>query len=84
MLAGILYRRRNLKALLEETRKIYASTGRLVSDFTVIGSLPAAVVNMGVMGLVASLFVVLLGGSFTGPVAGAVITVAGFGSYNFV
>lgn len=82
VLAGILYRRRNLKALLEETRKIYASTGRLVSDFTVIGSLPAAAVNMGVMGLVASLFVVLLGGSFNGPVAGAVITVAGFGAFG--
>lgn len=82
VLAGLLYRRRNLKSLLEETRRIYASTGRLVSDFTVIGSLPAAVVNMGVMGLVASLFVVLLGGSFNGPVTGAVITVAGFGAFG--
>ena len=31
---------------------------------------------------VITLFVVLLGGSFTGPVAGAVITVAGFGAFG--
>ncbi len=82
IVGGLLLGRRTIASLLDDTGKIYRSTGRLVSDFTVIGSAPAAVVNMGVMGLIASSYVLLLGGSFSGPVIGGILTVTGFGAFG--
>lgn len=63
-------------------RRIFGSTGRLVSDFVQIGDFASTFVNMGIMGLLASGFVLLLGGGFNGPVIGAVLTVVGFAAFG--
>ncbi len=80
--SGLFASRRDWSALIRDAKRIYASTGRLVSDFTAIGSVPAALVNMGVMGLIASAYVILLGGTFNGPVVGAILTVTGFAAFG--
>ena len=71
----------NLSAF-EALINIYKSSGRLVSDFVRIGSMPAVMINMGIMGIASSVFVILLGGSFNGPVIGGIITVVGFSAYG--
>ena len=63
-------------------RRMYRSSGRLVSDFTSIGSFAAVFINMGVMGLAATGFTILLGGEFNGPVIGGVMTVVGFAAFG--
>ncbi|MFP4508570.1 MAG: DUF1576 domain-containing protein [Spirochaetaceae bacterium] len=63
-------------------RRILGSTGRLVSDFVQIGDFASTFVNMGIMGLIASGFVLLLGGEFNGPVIGAILTVVGFAAFG--
>ncbi len=78
----VIHSRHELHKLLADTRKIYKSSGRLVSDFTVIGSMNAAVVNMGIMGLISCVFVLALGGAFSGPVIGGILTVTGFGAFG--
>lgn len=79
---GILAEREHPRELLKALQKIHLSSGRLVSDFTVIGSWPAACVNIGVMGFIASLLVRLLGGDFNGPVIAGILTVAGFAAFG--
>jgi len=66
----------------EAMKSIYRSSGRLVSDFVRIGNIESALINMGVMGIASSLFVILLGGSFNGPVVGGMLTVVGFSAYG--
>jgi len=61
---------------------ILKSSGRLVSDFVRIGGFEATLINMGIMGIISSVFVLLLGGSFNGPVIGGIFTVVGFGAFG--
>ena len=68
--------------MIRSLRKIYASSGRLVSDFVRIGDLPSTLVNMGIMGYISSAFVLLLGGAFNGPVIGGILTVVGFAAFG--
>ena len=69
-------------ALFSALRRIYASGGRLVSDFVQIGNFSGAIMNMGVMGLASILFVIILGGELNGPVIGGILTVVGFAAFG--
>ncbi len=63
-------------------RRLLASPGRLVSDFVRYYGLGATFVNMGVMGLLACAVVLAIGGSWNGPVLGAVMTIVGFSAFG--
>ncbi len=79
---GVLLSRSDLAELFGAWKRIFASTGRLVSDFVQIGDFASSLVNMGVMGLISTVFVVVLGGEFNGPVIGGVLTVVGFAAFG--
>ncbi|MFP4173957.1 MAG: DUF1576 domain-containing protein, partial [Candidatus Hydrogenedentota bacterium] len=79
---GVWLSRSDMPALRLALANIYASSGRLVSDFTSIGNHAAAFVNMGIMGLAATAFTLLLGGAFDGPVIGGVLTMVGFSAFG--
>lgn len=53
-------------------------SGRLSPDFAKHYGTGITIFNMGIMGLVAILYVELIGGSFNGPVIGGILSVAGF------
>lgn len=57
-------------------------SGRLPSDFLDVVSPGGALVNVGLLGLFACLYVYLAGGDFNGPVLGAILTVMGFGAFG--
>ena len=80
--AGGILARHSKKPLREACREILSSSGRLISDFTSIGNHAAVLINMGLMGLVASAFVVLMGGQFNGPIIGGILTVVGFAAFG--
>jgi len=56
--------------------------GRLPSDFMEMTSVPAALVNMGVLGLLMWLYAFLVGADLNGPVLGGVFTVMGFAAFG--
>ncbi len=62
--------------------EILKSTGRLVSDFITKDGFGITLVNMGVLGLITTLYVLLVGGELSGLVIGAIITVIGFGAFG--
>ncbi len=64
------------------TRKLFKRTGRLVSDFTLSEGLPTTVVNMGINGVLATSYILLIGGDLNGPTLGGIFTVMGFGAFG--
>ncbi|HSV56705.1 MAG TPA: DUF1576 domain-containing protein [Magnetospirillaceae bacterium] len=62
--------------------KLVKLTGRLPSDFVDSVSPGAALLNMGILGLIGSAYVALVGGDFNGPVLGGLLTVIGFGAFG--
>lgn len=82
LLAGLAFSRRDPAGAWRAYRQICRSSGRLVSDFTAIGDYGSTVCNMGIMGLLSVAFVLLLGGTFNGPVIGGLLTVVGFAAFG--
>ncbi|MCR4398639.1 MAG: DUF1576 domain-containing protein [Firmicutes bacterium] len=62
--------------------RILASTGRLPTDFTELAGWSATLFNMGIVGYVGWCYMHLCGGTFNGPTAGALLTMAGFAAYG--
>ncbi len=63
-------------------RKILRMPGRLPSDFMETGSIAGGLLNMGIMGIAAWLYVRLVGGSLNGPVLGGILTIVGFSAFG--
>ena len=78
LLVGFVVNNRSLKGM----KSIIASPGVLVTDFVTEDGLGATLINMGIMGLLMIAFVILLGGTFSGPIVGAVLTVIGFSAFG--
>lgn len=56
--------------------------GRLPSDFMDMESMEGTLINCGLIGLVGSAYIYLIGGDFNGPVIGGLLTVIGFGTFG--
>jgi len=70
------------RAIVKNFRKILRQTGRLPSDFMEMVSPGSALVNAGIMGLVGSLYLFLIGADFNGPTIGGLLTVVGFATFG--
>lgn len=57
-------------------------SGRLITDFTQLTNYGIALINMGIMGIIGILFVVISGGVINGPVVGGLLTLVGFSSFG--
>lgn len=69
-------------ATARNLRGIYASSGRLVSDFVRSQGIGPALANMGTVGLVGLLYVLAAGGDWNGPVIGGLLTMCGFAAFG--
>ncbi len=77
--AGLL---QNAQAALRGFVSITSIPGRLPSDFMDMVSVPAALVNMGVMGLLMWGYVIVVGADLNGPVLGGIFTIVGFAAFG--
>lgn len=62
--------------------RIMRHPGRAVADFVYMDGVGATFLNMGVVGTMATTFILLIGGDLSGPVVGAILTVFGFGAFG--
>ncbi len=62
--------------------KIIRLPGRLSSDFIAAEGFAPVLLNMGINGLFALTYILLVGGSLNGPTIGGILTVAGFGAFG--
>ncbi|MFA9422042.1 MAG: DUF1576 domain-containing protein [Sedimentibacter sp.] len=75
---GFLLNNRSFKGYT----RILKYSGRLFTDFTQLENYSLTFINMGIMGLQSMLFVIVLRGTFNGPVFGSILTVAGFSAFG--
>lgn len=78
LLFGLFLRRDSLRSLL----KLMRHPGRAVADFVLMDGAPTTLVNMGVIGLLCTAYILLIGGDLSGPVVGAILTAFGFAAFG--
>lgn len=69
------------KDALKNTLKITKHSGRLVSDYYIMYG-KAAYINMGILGIISTIIVIIIGGELNGPTMGGIMTIAGFGAFG--
>lgn len=78
LLFGLFLDRDSLRSLL----KLMRHPGRAVTDFVLMNGTPATLVNMGIIGLLCTTYILLIGGDLSGPVVGAILTAFGFAAFG--
>lgn len=78
IIIGVFHCRGNLTGLKE----IHKMSGALVSDFVSESGLGATLINMGLVGLIGTGYVVLVGGDLNGPTLSGIFTIVGFGAFG--
>ncbi|MTI67869.1 MAG: DUF1576 domain-containing protein [Firmicutes bacterium] len=63
-------------------KKIFYYSGRLITDFTQLIGFGLTLINMGIMGLVGTVYVIISGGVFNGPILGGLLTIIGFAAFG--
>ena len=77
-LLGLIITKVNLKGL----KKILSYSGQLSTDYVEIGGMGATFFNMGLLGIISTLYMLFLGGELNGPVLGGIFCVVGFGAFG--
>ena len=62
-------------------KRIWALSGQLVTDFVVMEGFGASLINMGINGLIATLYI-LVNGDLNGPTIGGILTIVGFSAFG--
>ena len=75
---GWYYNGRSFRGLWRLTRH----SGRAIADFVMMDGYPVTLMNMGVVGLFATGYVLLVGGQLNGPTIGGILTIVGFGAFG--
>ena len=78
ILFGLFLNRGSLRSLLHLMRH----PGRAVTDFVLMEGVPASLVNMGLIGLLCTTYILLIRGDLSGPVVGAILTAFGFAAFG--
>lgn len=63
-------------------KKLMKHSGRLVTDFIILEGFPTTLINMGILGFIMTLYVLLTGSQLNGPTIGGIMTVVGFGAFG--
>lgn len=70
------------EASIAGMKRIFQSTGREEADFSISAGLGATFMNMAIFGVGLIMYVCFMGGVFSGPIVGAVLTATGFAAYG--
>ncbi len=73
---GLIYNNWNFRGF----GKILKETGKLTPDFVNISGFGPTLINMSLLGVIATSYVLIVGGELNGPVIGGIFTVIGFGA----
>lgn len=63
-------------------KRIMLHPGRAVADFVQLHGAGATLMNMSLVGIVSVIYILLIGGDFSGPVIGAIMTAFGFAAFG--
>lgn len=63
-------------------KRIYRHSGRLVADFILLDGVPTTLFNMGTLGIFATSYILITGGTINGATMGGIFTIIGFGAFG--
>lgn len=63
-------------------RRVMRHPGRAVADFIIMDSVGTTLMNMGLVGTIAEVYIFLTGGDMSGPVVGSILALFGFASFG--
>ncbi|MFO7819317.1 MAG: DUF1576 domain-containing protein [Halanaerobacter sp.] len=78
IIIGYLFNNRSLRGYKEITKH----SGRLVCDFVGLAGFGLSFINMGLVGLLGTGYVLLVGGEINGPIIGGILTIVAFGAFG--
>lgn len=67
---------------LEPYRRLYRHSGRLMSDFVLMDGVPVVLMNMGILGIFSTSYVLAVGGPLNGATIGGIFTIVGFSAFG--
>ncbi len=67
---------------LEPYRRLYRHSGRLMSDFVLMDGMPVVLMNIGILGIFGTSYVLGVNGPLNGPTIGGIFTIAGFAAFG--
>jgi hypothetical protein len=70
------------RAALRGVKVVLRTSGQAPTDFLALAGLGPTLVNMGLCGAIAMLYILCIGGDLNGPVIGAILTIVGFAAYG--
>lgn len=77
-LYGLYLERGDIKNVM----KIWRHPGRAVTDFVLMEGVGNTLMNMALIGFVCTAYICLVGGDFSGPVVGAILSAFGFAAFG--
>lgn len=63
-------------------KKLFSRPGRAVTDFVVMDGAGPAMMNMGLVGIICTTYILLIGGDLSGPVIGSILMAYGFAAFG--
>jgi hypothetical protein len=76
IIVGFVFNNRTFK----NVKNIMKYPGRLITDFVILEGFAPTLINMGINGIIATLYILLVNGELNGPTIGGIFTVVGFGA----
>ncbi|MDR0963209.1 MAG: DUF1576 domain-containing protein [Clostridium sp.] len=67
---------------LSGMKHIFGHPGRAVADFVIMDGVGYTLINMGSVGLLCMAYIAIIGGDYSGPVLGAILTAFGYAAFG--
>lgn len=67
---------------LSGLRSLFQQSGKLVTDYFALSGHAQTLMNMGLLGIAATTYVLAVNGHLSGPILGGIFTVVGFGAFG--
>ncbi|WP_207669225.1 DUF1576 domain-containing protein [Natranaerovirga pectinivora] len=78
IIVGYFYNNKKISNL----KNIFSYSGRLICDFVTLEGFGVTLINMGINGIAALGYVLLIKGELNGPAIGGILTIFGFGAFG--
>lgn len=70
------------KGKLHGIWRVMRHPGRAVADFVIMDSVGTTLMNMGIIGVIAEVYILLIGGDLSGPIVGSILALFGFAAFG--